>query len=66
MENPMKTLSDIHAARNVMIDFLSFTRVIIVDEALLYQDQLEEAFNHNTERQLQAVIRLLSNLNPDD
>ncbi|MCP3889234.1 MAG: hypothetical protein GY702_10225 [Desulfobulbaceae bacterium] len=62
----MKTLSDIQAARNVMIDFLSFTRVIIVDEALLYQDQIEEAFNHNTERQLQAVIRLLSNLNPDD
>ncbi len=61
----MKSISEIHQARNVIIDILDFCREIMADEILFEQDQLEEIFNFNSERQLSAVIKLLTELNPE-
>ncbi len=61
----MKTISEIHAARNALIDILDFCREIMADEILFEQDTLDEIFNFNSERQLSAVIKLLTELNPE-
>ena len=59
----MESILEVDAATSALTDILYFCRDYMTKELLFDEDQLDEIFNDNSARQLEIVIKLLTNLN---